>query len=61
MTSLAEPDQIVIGQFVYDSLDKNLKERFKEFPILREVWNYISSTTGGIYRLYGSTRDLIHY
>ena len=61
MTSLAESDQIVIGQMVYDSVDKNLKERFKEFPIHTEVWNYISSTTGGIYRLYGSIRDYTYY
>jgi hypothetical protein len=61
MTALAESDQVVIGQFVYDSVDKNLKERFKEFPIHTEVWNYISSTTGGIYRLYGSTRDYTYY
>jgi class 3 adenylate cyclase len=61
MTSLAESDQIVIGQMVYDSVDKTLKERFKEFPIHTEVWNYISSTTGGIYRLYGSIRDHTYY
>ena len=61
MTSLAESDQIVIGQMVYDSVDKTLKERFKEFPIHTEVWNYISSTTGGIYRLYGSIRDYTYY
>jgi class 3 adenylate cyclase len=61
MTSLAESDQIVIGQLVYDSVDKNLKKKFKEFPIQREVWNYISSTTGGIYRLYGSIRDYTYY
>ncbi|MGH9981239.1 MAG: adenylate/guanylate cyclase domain-containing protein [Nitrososphaeraceae archaeon] len=61
MTSLAESDQIVIGQMVYDSVDKTLKERFKEFPIHTEVWNYISSITGGIYRLYGSIRDYTYY
>ena len=61
MTSLAESDQIVMGQMVYDSVDQNLKERFKEFPIHTEVWNYISSTTGGIYRLYGSIRDYTYH
>lgn len=61
MTSLADSDQIVIGQFVYDSVNKNLKERFKELPIHTEVWNYISSTTGGIYRLYGNIRDSTYY
>jgi adenylate cyclase len=61
MTALAESDQIVMGQMVYDSVDQNLKERFKEFPIHTEVWNYISSTTGGIYRLYGSIRDYTYH
>jgi class 3 adenylate cyclase len=61
MTSLADSDQTVIGQLVYDSIDKNLKERFKELPINTEVWNYISSTTGGIYRLYGDIRDSKYY
>ena len=57
MTSLAEPDQIAIGQFVYESIDKNQKDRFNELPIHTEVWNYISSTSGRIYRIYGSKRD----
>lgn len=57
MTSLAEPDQIVIGQFVYDSINKKQKEKFNELPINTEVWNYISSTSGRIYRIYGSKRD----
>ena len=61
MTSLADSDQTVIGQLVYDSIDKNLKEIFKELPINTEVWNYISSTTGGIYRLYGNIRDSKYY
>ena len=57
MTSLAEPDQIAIGQFVYESIDKSQKDRFNELPIHTEVWNYISSTSGRIYRIYGSKRD----
>jgi adenylate cyclase len=61
MTSLADSDQTVIGQLVFDSIDKNLRARFKELPINTEVWNYISSTTGGIYRLYGDIRDSKYY
>ncbi len=57
MTSLAEPDQVAIGQFVYESMDKNQKDRFNELPIHTEVWNYISSTSGRIYRIYGSKMD----
>lgn len=54
MTSLAKPDQIVIGQMVFDVVDENLQKKFNELPINSEVWNYISSTTGNIYRIYGS-------
>ncbi len=57
MTSLAEPDQIVIGQFVYDSMDMNQKDRFDECPIHKDIWNYISSTSGRIYKIYGSKMD----
>ena len=57
MTALAVPDQIVIGQFVYDSMDENQKDRFNELPIYKDVWNYISSTSGGIYKIYGSKID----
>jgi hypothetical protein len=44
MTSLAEPDQVVMGQMVFDVVDENQKNKFKELPINAEVWNYISST-----------------
>jgi adenylate cyclase len=54
MTALARPDQIVIGQSVYSSLDNSQKSNFKVLPISPEVWNYVSENTGNIYRLYGS-------
>ncbi|MFB5599193.1 MAG: adenylate/guanylate cyclase domain-containing protein [Nitrososphaeraceae archaeon] len=57
MTSLAKPDQIVIGQMVFDVIDENLQKKFNELPINSEVWNYISSTTGNIYRIYGSKME----
>jgi class 3 adenylate cyclase len=57
MTSLAKPDQIVMGQMVFDVVDENLQSKFNELPINSEVWNYISSTTGNIYRIYGSRMD----
>ena len=57
MTSLAEPDQVVMGQMVFDVIDENQKNKFKELPISTEVWNYISRTTGNIYRIYGSKRE----
>jgi len=33
MTALAKPDQIIIGQLVYDALDDNQKSTFKLLPI----------------------------
>jgi adenylate cyclase len=57
MTTLATPDQIVIGQLVYDSLDDTKKSCFQPMDINPEVWNYVSSNTGGdIYRLYSSVK-----
>jgi class 3 adenylate cyclase len=55
MTTFAQSNQIVIGQFVYDMLDDSQRSTFKILSIGSEVWNYVSSNTGEIYGLYGST------
>jgi hypothetical protein len=58
ITAFAKPDQIVIGQLVYESLDKSQKSIFRELNINTEVWDYVSNTTGGqIYKIYGSISD----
>ena len=55
MTALAKPDQIVIGQLVYDALDKtDQKYTFQLLHVDHEVWYYVSNYTGDVYRLYGS-------
>jgi hypothetical protein len=54
MTSLANPDQIVIGQFVYEALDAEQKKRFAPVKVSPQVWDYVSDHTGKIYVLYGS-------
>jgi class 3 adenylate cyclase len=54
MTALAKPDQIVIGQSVYDLVDETLKSTFQVLAINPAVWNYLSDNTGNIYRVYGS-------
>jgi adenylate cyclase len=54
MTALAKPDQIVIGQMVYDILDDRQKATFHPLEISHEVWSYVSDYSGGIYRLYGT-------
>ncbi len=55
MTSMAKPDQMVIGQFVYESLQEDQKIKFNELKIRSDVWNYISNSTGKIYKIYGSS------
>ena len=40
MTALAKPDQIIIGQLVYDVLDDKQKSTFRLLPISPLIWNY---------------------
>jgi adenylate cyclase len=54
MTTLAKPDQIVIGHMVYDVLDDRQKSTFHPLAISPEVWSYMSDYSQGIYRLYGT-------
>lgn len=58
MTSMAKPDQLVIGQFVYESLQEDQKIKFNELKIRSDVWNYISKHTGKIYKIYGSSNKI---
>ncbi len=58
MTSMAKPDQLVIGQFVYESLQEDQKIKFNELKIRSDVWNYISNSTGKIYKIYGSSNKI---
>ncbi len=53
ITGIAEPDQIVIGQYVYDALDKEKRDAFKQL-LTPEAWSYVSSKTGKLYGLYGT-------
>jgi adenylate cyclase len=60
MTSLGKPDQIVIGQMVYDVLDDRQKSAFHRLPISADVWGYMSDYSGGIYPLYGTYSAYVH-
>jgi adenylate cyclase len=55
MTTFAQSNQIVIGQFIYDTLDDAQKSTFKALQVGSDVWSYVSSITGEIYRIYAST------
>lgn len=54
MTTLAKPDQIVIGQMVYDVLDDRQRSTFHSLKISPEVWSYMSDYSQGIYPVYGT-------
>ena len=54
MTTVAKPDQIVIGNSVYELLDDGQKSTFALLQVNPDVWSYMSDQTGGIYRLYGT-------
>ena len=53
ITGLAEPNQVVIGQHVYEVLDNGQKDAFKLLSIPSEMWSYVSSKTGKPYDVYG--------
>jgi adenylate cyclase len=55
ITGLAQPNQIVIGQDVYEALDKDQKDVFRLLPTPPETWSYASSKTGNLYSLYASS------
>ena len=54
MTSLANPNHIVIGQQLYNRLNNRQKLTFKEMHRNPDLWSFMNQATGGIYRLYGS-------
>jgi adenylate cyclase len=57
MTSLVEPDHIIIGQKLFDKLDTKQKNTFRQLPANPDIWGYMHKTTGGIYNLYGNTKQ----
>ncbi|WP_227717323.1 adenylate/guanylate cyclase domain-containing protein [Nitrososphaera viennensis] len=54
ITGFAQPNQIVIGQYVYEALDEQQTDAFKLLPTPPETWSYVSSKTGNLYSLYAS-------
>ena len=52
ITSLAKPNQILIGEDVYEKLHPTLKQSFKEVEWHGNQWNYRDRETGQIYRVY---------
>jgi adenylate cyclase len=54
MTSIAKPDQIVIGQKLYDMLEDTPKKTFKRISGISNIWDYANRIGEGRYSLYGS-------
>jgi adenylate cyclase len=52
-TGFTAPNQITIGQSVYESLDSVNRNKFKKVNISKDDWNYVNPSTGNVYRLYG--------
>lgn len=52
ITNLARPNQILIGEDVYEKLHPTLKESFKEVEWQGNQWNYHDRETGKLYRVY---------
>src|SRR5207245_10819750 len=52
ITALARPNQILIGEDVYDKLHPSMKQSFKEVEWHGSQWNYHDRETGKLYRVY---------
>lgn len=52
ITGLADPNQLVVGRYVYDALVSEQKITFKMLNVPRELWSYVSSKTGKPYKVY---------
>lgn len=52
MTSLAEPDHIVIGQKLFDELDDTLKTSFKKLETNSEIWSYVNQMNNDLYDVF---------
>ncbi len=52
ITSLTDPNTIMIGDDVYNSLHPQMKSKFKEIMYNTEEWKYTNRQTGQVYRLH---------
>ncbi|MPZ05431.1 MAG: hypothetical protein GEU26_03280 [Nitrososphaeraceae archaeon] len=59
MTGFTTPNQIMIGQSVYEILDPVNKSKFDKVNISRVDWDYINPSTGNVYDIYSSI-DVAH-
>ena len=61
MTGLAKPNQIAIGQLIYEALDEKQKLAFQILNVGTDVWSYVSDRTGSIYSVYTDLHIFLYY
>ncbi len=52
ITSLTVPNNISIGQYVYEMLHPSIKSKFSELKFSGDEWRYTDRHTGQLYRVY---------
>ena len=52
ITSLTVPNNISIGQYVYEMLHPSIKSKFSELKFSADEWRYTDRHTGQLYRVY---------
>jgi class 3 adenylate cyclase len=52
ITALAQPNQVVISQAIYNGIHPSLRKKFSLLQLDPKDWNYTEEGTGEIYRLY---------
>lgn len=59
IAELASAWSIIIGKWVYDALDQDMKQLFKQAKISKSVWNYRDSREGEYYSLYTFQKRIV--
>ena len=57
MTSIAQQNQIVIGQSLYDILNDRQRNTFRPLKANQSIWNYVDDVKGDVYKIYGSISE----
>jgi adenylate cyclase len=52
ITSLTYANAITIGEDIYNTLNPQMRTKFKEVKFSIEQWKYVNSQTGQLYKLY---------
>jgi class 3 adenylate cyclase len=52
ITSLTYANTITIGEDIYNTLNPQMRAKFKEVKFSIEQWKYVNSQTGQLYKLY---------